>query len=1076
MPFSPYTLQTLLPPSVIEEIIQSVSPSSTSPPSSPPTSFFSRLSTTPSSPPTNSNGSSPSLASSPPNKLNTRFNTLMASGNVQQRFTIDAVESWGNDLYLGTSDGHILHFVLEEQKHNGDTASMPYVSRLVDKIFLGYGKKSVERILVIPQVSKAAVLCDSTLSFYSLPFFEPLPVSLIPPIKGVSCFTHDAAEEGKIGVDGTMELCVVKRRVVQIYKIGEFLQMKKEIPLHDGAIFVIRHSRSLCLADHTQYKLIHVDPINTIPLIPTPQEPVSPPVASGMLSSSSQQLVPRPVAAVVKADEFLMVSANAYGNAIRGTMQWSSYPKSICVEYPYIAALLRNNTIEIHNINNQQLLQSITLEPGMEPRGMSFSHGIKVQLDGLAKRLSQRPHNIGSNNATNNDDDDLQDSLKRQVARFSTVPAKILVFGRNSVMAQIITPLVMQVDALIDDNRIEEAMEMTDQARNTMSSTNTLHMERMRSELDYIYQKCGLLMLKETVFDDAFNLLSKGNLDPRLVIHLFGDQLFSHLQESFPRILVFDGISDILHQIDSIDHVVSSNMAKNYPDQQSQSPSSASVEMRRVLLENAKEAAQKYLFAERGKRRNILGKGDFTCKAIDTALLKLFTLNDNPKLIFRILKEPNDCDIEECKEALLEAKVSEGVDLKKRWLLAVLCVVETIYVEGHARGIFGSMDTVSLEGIYKGELPDDDFDEGLDRMKDVLLSNNELSLPVMMKYTWWLMGQNPMDGVQVLIKSPRAAEMDPQLILEKLTTFGTAATRSFLEYLVITRQSQVPEFHTRLACTYVEDVQQRIKQSPDSIKELTSLVDEFKQSVDPMRPNVDSETFVGYLGRKQHTESKLIDTRLPLIRLLQQSQLYDANTVMDSLSEAGPLYIEKTFIYGRPMETDKDDLLFSDTQLDEETLDPQQLSERRRLFFMLLRTYLAIEDKQLMLTRTLHLLNTQGYYLDAIEVLGVIPDDWPLERLQDFLMHSLRRSLHDYREGEVVLGMSRGENLTVADELFACHDKLGPTRVDTTSTCTHCHYNMFDGGAVVCDLNNHLFHMECASKRGILPNERQSDL
>jgi hypothetical protein len=60
-----------------------------------------------------------------------------------------------------------------------------------------------------------------------LPFFEPLPVSLIPPIKGVSCFTHDAAEEGKIGVDGTMELCVVKRRVVQIYKIGEFLQMKK---------------------------------------------------------------------------------------------------------------------------------------------------------------------------------------------------------------------------------------------------------------------------------------------------------------------------------------------------------------------------------------------------------------------------------------------------------------------------------------------------------------------------------------------------------------------------------------------------------------------------------------------------------------------------------------------------------------------------------------------------------------------------------------------------------------------------------------------------------------------------------
>lgn len=59
-------------------------------------------------------------------------------------------------------------------------------------------------------------------------------------------------------------------------------------------------------------------------------------------------------------------------------------------------------------------------------------------------------------------------------------------------------------------------------------------------------------MLKETVFDDAFNLLSKGNMDPRLVIHLFGDQLFS---QPSSHILVFDSISDLLHQIDSIDHV-----------------------------------------------------------------------------------------------------------------------------------------------------------------------------------------------------------------------------------------------------------------------------------------------------------------------------------------------------------------------------------------------------------------------------------------------------------------------------------------------------------------------------------------
>ncbi|KAI8342936.1 vacuolar sorting protein 39 domain 2-domain-containing protein [Chlamydoabsidia padenii] len=167
------------------------------------------------------------------------------------------------------------------------------------------------------------------------------------------------------------------------------------------------------------------------------------------------------------------------------------------------------------------------------------------------------------------------------------------------------------------------------------------------------------------------------------------------------------------------------------------------------------------------------------------------------------------------------------------------------------------------------------------------------------------------------------------------------------------------------------------------------------------------------------------------------------------------------------METDNDDDILSDIQPEEETLDPQQLSERRRLFFMLLRTYLAIEDKQLMLTRTLHLLNTQSYYLDVIEVLGVIPDDWPLERLQDFLLHSLRRSLYDYREGEVVLGLSRGENLMVAHELFNSYEKIGPTKVDTTSLCAHCHYNINGNDTIINDLNNHLFHIECAKKRGI---------
>ncbi|CAO3630338.1 unnamed protein product [Cunninghamella echinulata] len=834
MPYTPYTLQTLISSSAIEEIIATTSPSDST--ASSPPSFFTRR-------------QGPSNVATSPSLLNSRFTNLMS--NNLTKFTIDAVEA-GNGI--------------------------PYCSRLENRIDLGHGKKSVERILVIPQVSKAVVLCDSTLTFYSLPFFDPMPVTFIAPIKGVLCFTHDAAEEGRIGADGTIELCVVKRRVMQIFKLGEFLQLKKEIPLSDGGIFAIRYNRTLCLADVQQYKLINVDLVTTIPLIPTPTEPISSSNASNILSSNIQ-VIPKPLAAVVKSDEFLMVSGRIFldskGNAIRGTMQWSSYPKSICVEYPYIAALLKNNTIEIHNINNQQLLQVINLREDMEARGMSFGHGIKVYLDQLANRLYRRPWiNKPTSSSTTEEESDLQFSLKREVARFSTVPARILVYGSTSVMAQIITPLVMQVDNLIDENRLEEAMEMTDQARNTLSTTNNLHVDRMRCEIDFIYQKCGLLMLKLTVFEDAFNLLLKGNVDPRLVIQLFGDRIYTVHHDKDHPILLFDGLRTLLEQVKSIDDIISSNGVNQSPEQANKT-SSSNNEMYHVLLENAKEALQIYLLAERGKRRDILGKGNFMCIAIDTALLKLYIINEDRTMIYRLLKEPNDCDISISKEALIQAK---------RYYALILFYKSKKMIE----------ELLNLwTKIYQGDLSDQDFNEGLDSIKQILLEYNHLPLELVMKYIWWVMDQNPKEAVDIIIKSPLSLEMDSNMILKKLKNSEVA--KIYLEHLVIERKSKNPEHHTSLACALIKDLQKEITKK-DS--ELVNLVKEFKQSVNPIEPNITDETFVGFLGR-QAKNSQLVQVRLSLLRLLQDSELYDTNEVLECLLVAGPLDIEKAIIYGR---------------------------------------------------------------------------------------------------------------------------------------------------------------------------------
>jgi hypothetical protein len=145
--------------------------------------------------------------------------------------------------------------------------------------------------------------------------------------------------------------------------------------LQEGAITLTRHSKMICLADNHIYKLINLQLSSVTLLIPTPQVPVTSPT---LLLGSGTQLVSRPLVAVVKQDEFLVVSGsadnqigifvNANGDAIRGTLTWSSFPKALCVEFPYVAALLRNNSIEIHNILDQTLLQTIPLDPSMEAK------------------------------------------------------------------------------------------------------------------------------------------------------------------------------------------------------------------------------------------------------------------------------------------------------------------------------------------------------------------------------------------------------------------------------------------------------------------------------------------------------------------------------------------------------------------------------------------------------------------------------------------------------------------------------------------------------------------------------------
>lgn len=69
--------------------------------------------------------------------------------------------------------------------------------------------------------------------------------------------------------------------------------------------------------------------------------------------------------------------------------------------------------------------------------------------------------------------------------------------------------------------------------------------------------------------------------------------------------------------------------------------------------------------------------------------------------------------------------------------------------------------------------------------------------------------------------------------------------------------------------------------------------------------------------------------------------------------------------------------------------------------------------------QTAALLNAQSVHLDVLEVLALVPPEWPLDVVSSFFKRSLRRQLHDKSSGEILKGIAAGQNMEVSP---ASHD------------------------------------------------------
>jgi hypothetical protein len=196
------------------------------------------------------------------------------------------------NLYVGTSASEILHFVQIPPDPEDPAGQPSYIlaSRLPPAFHepATSARPGVQQILLLPAVNKVCILCNWTVTFYSLPELSPVfgQVQIRPCnwIGGIDLNT-DPKGSGNDGRSPSVIVLASLNKKIRVIKIGEepralrvesiLIEKCVEIIANSsqsidfsGSTISIRRDSFACVADSRSYALLDVDRLLKIPLFP----------------------------------------------------------------------------------------------------------------------------------------------------------------------------------------------------------------------------------------------------------------------------------------------------------------------------------------------------------------------------------------------------------------------------------------------------------------------------------------------------------------------------------------------------------------------------------------------------------------------------------------------------------------------------------------------------------------------------------------------------------------------------------------------------------------------------------------
>ncbi|EPQ52360.1 hypothetical protein GLOTRDRAFT_140707 [Gloeophyllum trabeum ATCC 11539] len=554
--------------------------------------------------------------------------------------------------------------------------------------------------------------------------------------------------------------------------------------------------------------------------------------------------------------------------------------------------------------------------------------------------------------------------------RVSFPRSGILVLGPNSVQSLVPATLVSQAESLLENHRISEAADFAEQQRKKLQSKISLDDDEASfvEELRYVFQRIGLQCFSETLFEDAGQYLLSGELDPRILVSYFPEYRGDMFAPE-DSIDMFAGVAEHIPEEDTVVDIIAQNLVRNYsphlkPNTREARPTA---ELREILKDEARRMLHNVLQAWHRKAR-VGDKGLAAMRevrmVVDTALLKILAENGDTPELHRMLDGPNDVDLSEVEPILIQSQQFN-----------VLC---KLYRQ---RGEEGKLLDAWAK-LAEGEWTDEDLPDPLTTMFNYLSEKRDRAL--IQRWGVWFTTHDPERGLKA--SSSYASSS------------STSSSTSFLSYFVSTTPDSE---HKRVRLKTILFLQGSDLYDPEPIKERLA---EYEKTLVIERAIVE-----GKLGH--HREALTI-----LMHTLHDSRSAESYCTLggdvvtgrlaSSIGEKNGLLHWSSLLTGGKSKTPG--AITRQQSADEET--------RKTLLGILLEVCMSGGESTS--ESTARLLNSQAMNLDVVDVISLVPPDWPLHLLSSFLSRSFRRTLHSLHEGQIVKNISMAQNLEVSERTW----------------------------------------------------------